>query len=215
MNAKLFVFSRRLTVTECLKHPWFSLFDEPDTAVSSPSTEGYKTSVAVEEEKCKPVCCAEETKVLAAVSASSTTKVEDGSRETSATKPPEPARNALSPERRETFKKNMSSLAQKFAASPDFVIFESSSQKRAQGSHSISAGEVFKCTPVFILGEEQHCDSGSDTISEISTDSSSDRSSIYSDDSLDFILYSRSQGRASFPYTGSDSERCAFFCFIF
>ena len=123
----------------------------------------------------------------------------------------ESPRNALSPERRETFKKNMDSLAQKFATSTEFVIIESGCssgvQKRATGNHTISAGEVFKCTPVFILGEEQHCDSGSDTISEISTDSSSDRSSIYSDDSLDFILYSRSQGRASFPYAGSESDR--------
>lgn len=70
-----------------------------------------------------------------------------------------------------------------------------------------ASGEVFKCTPVFILGEaEQQCsDSGSDTVSEISTDSSSDRSSIYSDDSLDFILYGKSQGRASFPFTAADA----------
>ena len=71
-----------------------------------------------------------------------------------------------------------------------------------------TASEVFKCTPVFILGEEQQCsDSGSDTVSEISTDSSSDRSSIYSDDSLDFILYGKtvSQGRVSFPFSASES----------
>ena len=70
-------------------------------------------------------------------------------------------------------------------------------------------GEVFKCTPVFILGEEQQCsDSGSDTVSEISTDSSSDRSSIYSDDSLDFILYGKTPqgGRVSFPFSASESN---------
>jgi hypothetical protein len=73
---------------------------------------------------------------------------------------------------------------------------------------SSSSGEVFKCTPVFILGEEQQCsDSGSDSVSEISTDSSSDRSSIYSDDSLDFILYGKtSQGRVSFPFSASESQ---------
>lgn len=81
-------------------------------------------------------------------------------------------------------------------------------------SSSASVSEVFKCTPVFILGEEQQCsDSGSDTVSEISTDSSSDRSSIYSDDSLDFILYGKQAGgnggsqggRVSFPFSASES----------
>lgn len=77
---------------------------------------------------------------------------------------------------------------------------------------SASVSEVFKCSPVFILGEEQQCsDSGSDTVSEISTDSSSDRSSIYSDDSLDFILYGKSNhhqqhGRVSFPFSASESQ---------
>jgi len=68
-------------------------------------------------------------------------------------------------------------------------------------------GEVFKCTPVFILGEaEPQCsDSNSDTVSEISTDSSSDRSSIYSDDSLDFILYGKSQARSNFPFAATDA----------
>jgi len=113
----------------------------------------------------------------------------------------------------------MDSLARKFSGNvlPEIVIIESSSsntngsiqQRRATATHTMPAGggEVFKCTPVFILGEtEQQCsDSGSDTVSEISTDSSSDRSSIYSDDSLDFILYGKSQGRASFPFTAADA----------
>jgi len=113
----------------------------------------------------------------------------------------------------------MDSLARKFSGNilPEIVIIEPSSsnagggiqQRRATATHTMPAGsgEVFKCTPVFILGEtEQQCsDSGSDTVSEISTDSSSDRSSIYSDDSLDFILYGKSQGRASFPFTAADA----------
>lgn len=131
---------------------------------------------------------------------------------------PKPIRFGLSPDRRDTFKRNMDSLARKFSGSilPEIVIIESSSsnasgsiqQRRATATHTMPAsGEVFKCTPVFILGEaEQQCsDSGSDTVSEISTDSSSDRSSIYSDDSLDFILYGKSQGRASFPFTAADA----------
>lgn len=118
-------------------------------------------------------------------------------------------RIGLSPDRRDTFKKNMDSLAQKFSGEIVIIESNSSSQRRAIGNHTMPAGDVFKCTPVFILGEEQQCDSGSDTVSEISTDSSSDRSSIYSDDSLDFILYGKSQlqGRASFPFTGSESDR--------
>lgn len=132
---------------------------------------------------------------------------------------PKPVRFGLSPDRRDTFKKNMDSLARKFSGSvvPEIVIIEPSpsngsagtQQRRATATHTMPAGggEVFKCTPVFILGEaEQQCsDSGSDTVSEISTDSSSDRSSIYSDDSLDFILYGKSQGRASFPFTAADA----------
>lgn len=123
--------------------------------------------------------------------------------------PAMPLRIGLSPDRRDTFKKNMDSLAQKFA-SGEIVIIEQSigTQRRATGNHTMPAGDVFKCTPVFILGEEQQCsDSGSDTVSEISTDSSSDRSSIYSDDSLDFILYGKSQGRASFPFAGTETDR--------
>lgn len=130
-----------------------------------------------------------------------------------------PIRFGLSPDRRDTFKRNMDSLARKFSGSvvPEIVIIEPSpsnggggvQQRRATATHTMPAGsgEVFKCTPVFILGEaEQQCsDSGSDTVSEISTDSSSDRSSIYSDDSLDFILYGKSQGRASFPFTAADA----------
>lgn len=130
-----------------------------------------------------------------------------------------PIRFGLSPDRRDTFKRNMDSLARKFSGNilPEIVIIEPSSsnagggiqQRRATATHTMPAGsgEVFKCTPVFILGEtEQQCsDSGSDTVSEISTDSSSDRSSIYSDDSLDFILYGKSQGRASYPFTAADA----------
>lgn len=132
---------------------------------------------------------------------------------------PKSARYGLSPDRRDTFKRNMESLAQKFSGT-EIVIIESTSatstvaangatvaQRRATATHTMPAGEVFKCTPVFILGEEQQCsDSGSDTVSEISTDSSSDRSSIYSDDSLDFILYGKSQGRASYPFAATDSS---------
>ncbi|XP_043466730.1 death-associated protein kinase related-like [Leptopilina heterotoma] len=123
-----------------------------------------------------------------------------------------PLRIGLSANRRDTFKKNMESLAQKFSTSTEIVILEGSgssvTQRRATATHTMPAGEVFKCMPVFILGEEQQCsDSGSDTVSEISTDSSSDRSSIYSDDSLDFILYGKNQGRASFPFTGPESDR--------
>ncbi|KAK0074796.1 hypothetical protein PV325_007796 [Microctonus aethiopoides] len=121
-----------------------------------------------------------------------------------------PLRIGLNPDRRDTFKKNMDSLAQKFSSGAEIVIIESNvnTQRRATGNHTMPTGDVFKCTPVFILGEEQQCsDSGSDTVSEISTDSSSDRSSIYSDDSLDFILYGKSQGRASFPFSGTDNDR--------
>jgi hypothetical protein len=124
----------------------------------------------------------------------------------------------------------MDSLARKFSGT-EIVIIESTSssasssssttitttsnstaviqQRRATATHTMPAsGEVFKCTPVFILGEaEPHCsDSNSDTVSEISTDSSSDRSSIYSDDSLDFILYGKSQARANFPFAGTDAS---------
>lgn len=120
-------------------------------------------------------------------------------------------RIGLSPDRRDTFKRNMESLAQKFSTS-DIVIIEQDSRgghsRRATATHTMPSGEVFKCTPVFILGEEQQCnDSSSDTVSEISTDSSSDRSSIYSDDSLDFILYGKTQARASFPFSGAESDR--------
>lgn len=124
--------------------------------------------------------------------------------------PSMPLRIGLSPDRRDTFKRNMDSLAQKFSSGAEIVIIEQTNctQRRAIGNHTMPAGEVFKCTPVFILGEEQQCsDSSSDTVSEISTDSSSDRSSIYSDDSLDFILYGKSQGRASFPFSGSETDR--------
>ncbi|KAI4496245.1 hypothetical protein M0804_000055 [Polistes exclamans] len=143
---------------------------------------------------------------------------------------PKPIRFGLSSDRKDIFKRNMDSLAQKFS-STEIVIIESScannnkntatttttittnstmisgnvsTPRRATATHTMPAGEVFKCTPVFILGEEQQCsDGGSDTVSEISTDSSSDRSSIYSDDSLDFILYGKTQGgggKPSFPF---------------
>lgn len=124
--------------------------------------------------------------------------------------PAMPLRIGLSPDRRDTFKRNMDSLAQKFSSGAEIVIFEqtNNTQRRAIGNHTMPTGEVFKCTPVFILGEEQQCsDSSSDTVSEISTDSSSDRSSIYSDDSLDFILYGKNQGRSSYPFSGIETDR--------
>lgn len=275
--------SERLTVTECLQHSWFAMFDDPVPPLSSalPSTEdsNLKTSTKTTSTKTTTISqqndqqqspnktttttsttTMEETKTI---SVSTTTKCCENNENsnvhtrTSSNVPsqnetkttttravsshteniysssksnPKSMRFGLSPDRRDTFKRNMDSLAQKFS-STEIVIIESScsnrtntsssssttittnstttmsgnsgTQRRATATHTMPAGEVFKCTPVFILGEEQQCsDGGSDTVSEISTDSSSDRSSIYSDDSLDFILYGKTQGggRASFPF---------------
>ncbi|XP_058794560.1 myosin light chain kinase, smooth muscle-like isoform X2 [Phymastichus coffea] len=125
--------------------------------------------------------------------------------------------SGLSSERRSNFKRSMDFLARKFSASTDLLeVFDdvlgmdTSCRRSSVSATSSSVSEVFKCSPVFILGEEQQCsDSGSDTVSEISTDSSSDRSSIYSDDSLDFILYGKSSqqaGRASFPFSANENQ---------
>ncbi|KAL2724810.1 serine/threonine-protein kinase 17A-like [Vespula maculifrons] len=261
--------SERLTVTECLKHAWFAMFDDPVPPLSSslPPTEDSslkcKTISQQEEEEQKqqhnnkssteetkttippsaPKCCdAENTHVRTSSLANQnevktmTTRAVSSHTEniySTSKSSPKSMRFGLSPDRRDTFKRNMESLAQKFS-STEIVIIESScanskntttssttittsstimsgnvsTQRRATATHTMPAGEVFKCTPVFILGEEQQCsDGGSDTVSEISTDSSSDRSSIYSDDSLDFILYGKTQGggRASFPFAvGAD-----------
>ncbi|KAK2583310.1 hypothetical protein KPH14_009312 [Odynerus spinipes] len=271
--------SERLTVTECLQHSWFAMFDDPvpPLSLALPSTEDSNlkstttkmtsttttTTISQQEEPSSnkiTTSTSEEKKTT--ISVSTTTKCNEntensnghsrssnvsGQNETKTTttravsshteniyssskSSPKSMRFGLSPDRRDTFKRNMDSLAQKFS-STEIVIIESScsngtnassssttittssttsigggnssTQRRATATHTMPAGEVFKCTPVFILGEEQQCsDGGSDTVSEISTDSSSDRSSIYSDDSLDFILYGKTQGggRASFPF---------------
>ncbi|XP_047363623.1 serine/threonine-protein kinase 17B-like isoform X1 [Vespa velutina] len=261
--------SERLTVTECLKHAWFAMFDDPMPPLSSSlppmedSSLKSKTISQPEEEEKKQQhnnkSSTEETKTTIPPSAPKCCETESAHMRTSnlanqnevktmttravsshteniystSKSSPKPMRFGLSPDRRDTFKRNMESLAQKFS-STEIVIIESScansknittssttittsstimsgnvsTQRRATATHTMPAGEVFKCTPVFILGEEQQCsDGGSDTVSEISTDSSSDRSSIYSDDSLDFILYGKTQGggRASFPFAvGAD-----------
>uniref|UniRef100_A0A0C9RFX1 non-specific serine/threonine protein kinase n=1 Tax=Fopius arisanus TaxID=64838 RepID=A0A0C9RFX1_9HYME len=222
--------SQRLTVTECLEHPWFTGCRSPEIPLSIPPME----SITDDYPLTSPVVPPEETSLPERSSTPEPTAVIDSvqnsldsipalkslskdSKFESRTlpklsdyrkSPAMPLRIGLSPDRRDTFKKNMDSLAQKFS-SGEIVIIEQNvaTQRRAIGNHTMPAGEVFKCTPVFILGEEQQCDSGSDTVSEISTDSSSDRSSIYSDDSLDFILYGKSQGRASFPFAGTETDR--------
>ncbi|XP_012540589.2 serine/threonine-protein kinase 17B [Monomorium pharaonis] len=246
--------NERLTVTECLQHPWFSMFeqplaplttcpssdDSPAAVLDSPTTPPQEDSISsklpiVNQVSSTPIksdgkkqqrssttglCHGAEISKPAAATAgtravsSHTENLYSASRSLSKPK----IRFGLSPDRRDTFKRNMDSLARKFSGSivPEIVIIEPSpsngggvQQRRATATHTMPAGggEVFKCTPVFILGEaEQQCsDSGSDTVSEISTDSSSDRSSIYSDDSLDFILYGKSQGRASYPFTAADA----------
>ncbi|XP_011300500.1 serine/threonine-protein kinase 17A [Fopius arisanus] len=222
--------SQRLTVTECLEHPWFTGCRSPEIPLSIPPME----SITDDYPLTSPVVPPEETSLPERSSTPEPTAIIDSvqnsldsipalkslskdSKFESRTlpklsdyrkSPAMPLRIGLSPDRRDTFKKNMDSLAQKFS-SGEIVIIEQNvaTQRRAIGNHTMPAGEVFKCTPVFILGEEQQCDSGSDTVSEISTDSSSDRSSIYSDDSLDFILYGKSQGRASFPFAGTETDR--------
>lgn len=247
----LSVRSERLTVTECLQHPWFNMFEQPlaplttchssddspaavlDSSTTSPQEDSASSQLPIanqdqvasapkgdgekQRSSTTGLChSAEISKSAAGTRAvsSHTENLYSASRSLS-----KPIRFGLSPDRRDTFKRNMDSLARKFSGSilPEIVIIEPSpsnvgggiQQRRATATHTMPAGggEVFKCTPVFILGEaEQQCsDSGSDTVSEISTDSSSDRSSIYSDDSLDFILYGKSQGRASFPFTAADA----------
>lgn len=228
--------SERLTITECLEHPWFSAHESPETPLALKTTtiaeENLSSSPAEVEnssELTRPVISEEKT-ALDTKSNSITTKNSSTNVSCTETKPNAasravsshtenvysksktlsmPVRIGLSPDRRDTFKKNMDSLAQRFSNSTEIVIIEpSATQRRATATHTMPAGEIFKCTPVFILGEEQQCsDSGSDTVSEISTDSSSDRSSIYSDDSLDFILYGKTQSRASFPFVGTDTDR--------
>ncbi|XP_074108796.1 uncharacterized protein LOC141533685 [Cotesia typhae] len=215
--------SQRLTVTECLQHPWFNR-TSPESPLSAPSSSSSSSSSSLsshqeEPESLPPAELPERTSTPQPSVDEPESKPKSSSSKISLTEKitkhekmyPEMTaiRIGLSPDRRDTFKKNMDSLAQKFSGEIVIIESNSSSQRRAIGNHTMPAGDVFKCTPVFILGEEQQCDSGSDTVSEISTDSSSDRSSIYSDDSLDFILYGKSQlqGRASFPFTGSESDR--------
>ncbi|XP_014299270.1 serine/threonine-protein kinase 17B [Microplitis demolitor] len=219
--------SQRLTVTECLQHPWFSLSSAPESPLSpspSSSSSSRSSSKTCQEPKLPPAdhprtSTPEPSAPTPPESKpkSSNQKIPSSTEKITKHEKMYPEMTAirigLSPDRRDTFKKNMDSLAQKFSG--EIVIIESSpslsmssQQRRAMGNHTMPAGDVFKCTPVFILGEEQQCsDSGSDTVSEISTDSSSDRSSIYSDDSLDFILYGKSQGRASFPFAGTETDR--------
>ncbi|XP_017886186.1 serine/threonine-protein kinase 17B-like [Ceratina calcarata] len=234
--------NERLTVTECLQHPWFTLFNDPQSPLSTPTCPALDQSPVKdasspeinlstksstkpeqqttmsstpksdsEKQRSSSVCQGVETKPAANRAVSSHTENLYSKSKLSST----PVRIGL----RDTFKRNMDSLAQKFSG--EVVIIEpvtssgigtvssnvtSSTQRRATATHTMPAGEVFKCTPVFILGEDQHCsDSGSDSVSEMSTDSSSDRSSIYSDDSLDFILYGKNQSRASFPFSAAET----------
>lgn len=246
-------FSERLTVTECLQHPWFAMFEDPRPSLStlncpsmdqspiqdaasptaksfsksststSTSTE-HQTSLSTatskndsEKQRSSNVCQSVETKPTANRAVSSHTENLYSKTSKLSSKP---MKFGLSSDRRDTFKRNMDNLAQKFSGT-EIVLIEpvssagttvssnvtTTTQRRATATHTMPAGEVFKCTPVFILGEEQQCsDSGSDSVSEISTDSSSDRSSIYSDDSLDFILYGKSQGRSSFPFSATESS---------
>nr|XP_033331576.1 death-associated protein kinase related-like [Megalopta genalis] len=260
--------NERLTVIECLQHPWFSTFDDPQpplsAALDQSVPETAKTTASSQETKSpvKPGTATEQSSAITsppkndaekhaqrssttggvyqAAESKSTTTTTTTTSTTSATRAvsshtenlytksklsTKSTRYGLSPDRRDTFKRNMDSLAQKFSGAEIVIIEPASSirtsaasnaatvtttvvtQRRATATHTMPAGEVFKCTPVFILGEEQQCsDSGSDTVSEISTDSSSDRSSIYSDDSLDFLMFGKSQGRASFPFTATDAS---------
>ncbi|XP_014598473.1 PREDICTED: serine/threonine-protein kinase 17B-like [Polistes canadensis] len=249
--------SERLTVTECLQHAWFAMFDDPVPPLSPslPPTEdstlksktiSHNNKSSTEENKTTipsstPKCCDNDNNVNVRTSNNPnqnemktvTTRAMSSHTEniySTSKSSPKPIRFGLSSDRKDIFKRNMDSLAQKFS-STEIVIIESScannnkntstttttittnstmisgnvsTPRRATATHTMPAGEVFKCTPVFILGEEQQCsDGGSDTVSEISTDSSSDRSSIYSDDSLDFILYGKTQGgggKPSFPF---------------
>ncbi|XP_020293971.1 death-associated protein kinase related-like [Pseudomyrmex gracilis] len=264
--------NERLTVTECLQHAWFNMFEQPSAPLSSTTcstsddsstvdplttSSGLNVDAKRREENDSASSCVNAHAAPSSSSASKTENVNEKQQRLSTpglshslepSKPTNvravsshtenlhtasklsstPVRLGLNPDRRDTFKKNMDSLARKFSGTilQEIVLLDSASnsssttgangnnggvqQHRAIATHTMPAsGEVFKCTPVFILGEaEQQCssDCGSDTVSEISTDSSSDRSSIYSDDSLDFILYGKSQGRASFPFTAADAN---------
>ncbi|XP_044002206.1 death-associated protein kinase related-like [Aphidius gifuensis] len=244
--------SKRLTVTECLQHPWLTMCIDPQTSVTLTTNKideindeiddinnGIVTSRSepiITLERCstpEPVSTVDKSPIITEIinenedtdspinnkiqtttTASSTTPTTTTTTttiyNTKQRSPTMPLRIGLSPDRRDTFKRNMDSLAQKFSSGAEIVIIEqtNNTQRRAIGNHTMPTGEVFKCTPVFILGEEQQCsDSSSDTVSEISTDSSSDRSSIYSDDSLDFILYGKNQGRSSYPFSGIETDR--------
>ncbi|KAK0175258.1 hypothetical protein PV327_009021, partial [Microctonus hyperodae] len=229
---------KRLTVTECLQHSWFTMFNGPKMSITSTTNSCNNEHILSDEHSINLPSLSEaqsercSTPQHNSISKNMESNIEVNKLNTKITKSNEnslknesnknnvytlknnkssmPLRIGLNPDRRDTFKKNMDSLAQKFSSGAEIVIIESNvnTQRRATGNHTMPTGDVFKCTPVFILGEEQQCsDSGSDTVSEISTDSSSDRSSIYSDDSLDFILYGKSQGRASFPFSGTDNDR--------
>ncbi|CAK9819384.1 Serine/threonine-protein kinase 17A [Anthophora quadrimaculata] len=231
--------NERLTVTECLQHSWFSMFDDPQPSLSTPACSPLNQSPIGEtsspETKTSPKSSSiqEQQQTVSSTSKNDSEKQQRSSSvETKSTATraisshtenlysksklsPKPTRFGLSSDRRDTFKRNMDSLAQKFSG--EIVIIEpvsqtggttvssngsSGTQRRATATHTMPAGEVFKCTPVYILGDELHCsDNNSDTV-----DSSSDRSSIYSDDSLDFILYGKNQGRASFPFANTDSS---------
>ncbi|KAK0165934.1 hypothetical protein PV328_004410 [Microctonus aethiopoides] len=230
--------SKRLTVTECLQHSWFTMFNGPKMSITSTtnscnnehilSDSHSKNSPNLPEAQSERCSTPQKNSINTNIESKNMevnklntkiTKSNENSLKNESNKnnvytlknnSSMPLRIGLNPDRRDTFKKNMDSLAQKFSSGAEIVIIESNvnTQRRATGNHTMPTGDVFKCTPVFILGEEQQCsDSGSDTVSEISTDSSSDRSSIYSDDSLDFILYGKSQGRASFPFSGTDNDR--------
>lgn len=272
--------NERLTVTECLQHSWFSVFDDPQPPLSTidrPSSEqsamettktttassqdakstvkfgaGSMTTTTTTTEQSTTISSTQKSDtdkhaqrsstmtVYQLTDAKSTSTATTAATTTTMTSAPravsshtenlytksklstKPIRFGLSPDRRDTFKRNMDSLAQKFSGAEIVIIEPTASmrasvasnnatvtavtQRRATATHTMPAGEVFKCTPVFILGEEQQCsDSGSDTVSEISTDSSSDRSSIYSDDSLDFLLFGKGQSRASFPFAATEA----------
>ncbi|KOC66414.1 Serine/threonine-protein kinase 17A [Habropoda laboriosa] len=230
--------NERLTVTECLQHSWFNMFDDPQPSLSTPTCSPLDqssiddTSSSESKTSTKSSSIQEQQTVSTTPKNDSEKQQRSSSVETKSTATraisshtenlysksklsPKPARFGLSSDRRDTFKRNMDSLAQKFSG--EIVIIEpvsptsgttvvssnvsSGTQRRATATHTMPAGEVFKCTPVYILGDELHCsDNNSDTV-----DSSSDRSSIYSDDSLDFILYGKNQGRASFPFATTDS----------
>ncbi|CAL7950760.1 unnamed protein product [Xylocopa violacea] len=201
--------NERLTVTECLQHPWFTMFDDPRPPLSSSACSTLDQSPVNE-------CASQEAKSVSESSAKqdqqttmSSNAKNDADKQRSPTardcqgveaKPTanraisshtenlysksklsaKPATFGLSSDRRDTFKRNMDNLAQKFSGTEIMIIEPVSStgmtvsssvtggsQRRATATHTMPTGEVFKCTPVFILGEEQHCsDSASETSSE-------------------------------------------------